>query len=108
MDKINLIAKYLKYHWVFTSFITYELFACVLKLTAGINITIPCLYTTVFGIHCLGCGLTTAFIEILKLNPANAWNSNPLVFFIIPMASIFLIRDFMRFNKRIAKPAYTN
>jgi len=82
--------------------------SCLLRIFTGINVTIPCLYTTIFGFHCPGCGLTAAFIELLKLNPVNAWNHNPLIFIVVPCAALYMILDLLRFNKRISKPAFSN
>lgn len=79
------------------------LFSCLLKVATGINITIPCLFKTAFGIHCPGCGLTSAFIELLKLNPQSAWDHNPLIFAVIPSAAFFLVNDFIRFSKKATK-----
>ena len=36
------------------------------------------------GIPCASCGVTTAFLRLLRLDVTGAWEANPLVFFLIP------------------------
>lgn len=77
----------------------YFLVSTILKATTGIDICIPCLWTLIFGFHCPGCGLTTAFISILKLNFIEAFESNWLIFIILPAGLYFLINDFVKYKK---------
>src|SRR5690349_4796306 len=39
---------------------------------------VPCLFTAVFGIHCPGCGMKSAIIQLLGLNWREAVATNPL------------------------------
>ena len=39
---------------------------------------VPCLFTTFFGVHCPGCGMKTAIIQLLGLNWRAAVATNPL------------------------------
>jgi Protein of unknown function (DUF2752) len=41
-------------------------------------IDVPCLFTAVFGIHCPGCGMKTAIIQLLGLDWRGAVTTNPL------------------------------
>jgi hypothetical protein len=84
------------------------LFSCILKITTGINITIPCIFKTFFGFHCPGCGLTSAFIELIQLNPARAWEHNPLIFIVIPGAVGILIGSIKKFSKNNAPVIFSN
>jgi hypothetical protein len=105
---VKLLVAYIKANWVFALFIFYMVFSCMLKIFTGINITIPCLFTTFFGFHCPGCGLTSAFIELLQFNPAAAWDHNPLIFVVIPGALAILFASIKKFSKRNASLSYLN
>lgn len=60
------------------------------------NHTIPCLYKTLFGIECPGCGTQRAFIELLKGNLAEsikAWPALlPMMFMLIYLVLFLVFR----------------
>lgn len=62
----------------------YFVFSVVLSAFFQIDITINCLWRTIFGFKCPGCGLTNACIELVKLRFHKAFECNPLVFIVIP------------------------
>jgi len=76
------------------------LFSCLLKIITGVNITIPCIFKTFFHFRCPGCGLTSAFIEILKGNLYHAWDHNPLIFIVVPAAIVYFIMDITKFRNQ--------
>jgi len=78
----------------------YFLVSSILKSATSIDICIPCLWQTIFGIHCPACGLTTAFVHLLTLDVKGAFDSNWLIFIIIPIGMYFIIKDFYAFHKR--------
>lgn len=80
----------------------YELVGMTLYMFSNgdIDVCIPCLWTTIFHVHCPGCGLTTATMSILKLNFAGAWEANPLVFVVVPAIIFYAAIDFLQFRKR--------
>ena len=82
--------------------LSYEMVAMLLyAITDGeIDVCIPCLWTTIFGVHCPGCGLTTASIDLLKLDFAGAWEANPLVFAVLPAIVFFAVSDFLKFRTK--------
>ncbi|MFN5458347.1 MAG: DUF2752 domain-containing protein [Bacteroidota bacterium] len=94
-----LVLKYIRKNWLFSTLIFYEIIAIILKFFSGINLTIPCFFNFFFKINCPGCGLTRAFISLISLNFADAWNKNPLIFFVIPIIIFFLIYDFNKFKR---------
>jgi hypothetical protein len=53
---------------------------------------IPCLFKTLFGIECLGCGLQRAIVLILKGNLIEAFFMYPAIYM------IFLFAGMMIFN----------
>ncbi len=88
--------------------LSYEMVGMVLyALTDGrIDICIPCLWTTIFDVHCPGCGLTTAAINLLKFDFTGAWEANPLAFVVLPAIAYFAVMDFLSFRThQLSKPA---
>jgi len=65
-----------------------------------IDICIPCIWKIMFGIDCIGCGLTSSFIYILQLNFLDAYLINPLIFILIPFGIIYLKLDYDNFLKK--------
>ena len=83
--------------------LSYEMVGMVLyAVTDGrIDICIPCLWTTIFHVHCPGCGLTTAAINLMKLDFTGAWEANPLAFAVLPAIAYFAVMDFLRFRTHL-------
>jgi len=77
---------------------SYLLFSALLKSTTGIDICIPCIWQSIFGIHCPGCGLTTAFISLIEFDFRNAFESNWLIFIIVPIVIYYVIQDYFKFK----------
>jgi len=78
----------------------YFLFSVVLKALTDIDICIPCIWKSVFGFHCPSCGLTTAFISIIKLDFKNAIETNSLIFIIVPFGIYYMTRDYVKFQRK--------
>jgi hypothetical protein len=85
---------------VFVVITAYFFFSIILNVTSGIDICIPCLWKSVFGFHCPGCGITTAFINLMNLDFSKAIQSNWLILIIIPFGTYFIIQDFIQFIKK--------
>lgn len=71
----------------------YFVVSSILKLSTGIDICIPCIWKSIFGFQCPGCGLTTAFIDLLKLDFKGAYGSNRLIYIVAPAVLYFIITD---------------
>ncbi len=100
---IKTIFSYLLDNWVYSAFAIYSLIGIVLHQFFEIDILIPCLFTTLFDVHCPGCGITHAFIELLSFNFAEAWHYNPLIFIVIPAGAFYVVKDFKSFyDKKIS------
>lgn len=97
---IKILSCYLKKNWIAFSIAGYFIFSCLLKLFTGIDICFPCLWTAIFGVHCLGCGLTTAFIALLGFDFIGAYTSNPLIFIVLPAGVFFILQDFYKFYSK--------
>jgi hypothetical protein len=93
-----MIIKYLYINRYYTIAISYFLLSILLKMHGIVDITIPCFFSYVFDLHCPGCGLTRAFIEILRLNFKEAWSYNPIIFIIIPSMGYFIIKDYFKYK----------
>ncbi len=76
----------------------YLLGSTVLCAATGIDICIPCIWESVFGFHCPGCGMTKAAIACLRLDFGGAWGHNPLVFIVVPIIGFIVVRDAHRFG----------
>ncbi len=68
-----------------------------------IDILIPCLWKTCFHSECPGCGMTTAFIDLLTLDFVAAFYANPLVFIVLPVLSLYIVKDFRKFKRQSQK-----
>jgi hypothetical protein len=77
----------------------YFVLSALLFILADIDICIPCIFKTFLGVSCPGCGLTTAFISLIELNFTKAYESNWLIFIILPFAIFYSIKDFFVFWK---------
>ena len=68
------------------------------------KITIPCFFKTVTHIPCPGCGMTRAFIQIMKFNFVKAFQYNILsipLFFIILVFDFFMIYDLIKKTNKV-------
>ncbi|WP_343559890.1 DUF2752 domain-containing protein [Sphingobacterium sp.] len=95
-----LVLKYLQIHWIYTIVIGYFGTAIALYMLSDIHILIPCLWKTITGYECPGCGMTTAFIALLHMQWADAWSANPMIYAIVPVFMCLILRDFWRFRNR--------
>lgn len=53
---------------------------------------IPCLFYTVTGLSCPGCGISRMFLNICKMQWYEAFISNPVIFMLLPFAAIYILR----------------
>lgn len=86
----------------------------VYNLIINIKITIPCLFKSITNIPCPGCGLTRAFLAIMKFDFLSALKYNLVsipIFIILITINIYLIIDILKntnltlnfFNKILTK-----
>ena len=73
----------------------------VLESAFNIDICIPCLWKTFLGFECPGCGLTTAVVKLLQLDLAGAYQSNMLVYLVVPVGLFFIFTDYNNFKMRV-------
>jgi hypothetical protein len=77
----------------------YIMFSAILKTVSGIDICIPCIWKSILGFNCPGCGLTTALISLMELNFNHAFEANWLIFIIIPYGIYYLKQDYISFQR---------
>jgi len=66
-------------------------FAMVLFCIFGIALTgSPCMLRTITGMPCPGCGLTRATLALFRLDAAEAFRDNPMVFLVWPSALLLV------------------
>lgn len=63
---------------------------------------LDCVFLTLFGIPCPGCGMSRAVAALFRLDFVSAWNYHPLVF-AMPYVVLYLFCDFKppRLHNRI-------
>lgn len=96
----NLNIQYFTKNMVLAVVGVYIMFSAILKTVSGIDICIPCIWKSLFGINCPGCGLTTAFISLMELNFNHAFEANWLIFIIIPYGIYYLTQDYISFQRK--------
>ncbi|MGI6500203.1 MAG: DUF2752 domain-containing protein [Anaerostipes sp.] len=65
------------------------------------GIAIPCLFRMRTGWLCPGCGITTLFLDLIKLDIKGAYNANPFLFVTGPWIVIFILWDMkLKYEKR--------
>jgi hypothetical protein len=72
----------------------------VLKLVFDIDFLLPCIWKKIFDHECLGCGLSRAFIELVKLNFEKAYSYNKLIFIVFPFSMFLFILDFKKLKSK--------
>lgn len=97
---LKKILAYIKQNIIIGLVGIYFIFSVILRASTGINITIPCLWKTISGHNCPGCGLTTAFEYLVKLEFKAAIDSNWLILILLPFGLVYIIKDFVRFMNR--------
>jgi hypothetical protein len=97
---------YILYHRYFFTIAAYFLFSSILMATTDVDICIPCLWEKLFSFHCPGCGITTAFVNLIKFQIINAYNSNALIFILIPAGIYYFNADYKKFKQRLFTEKY--
>ncbi len=59
-------------------------------LTSSLIQTPPCLFRTLTGLYCPGCGSRSALIQLARGKLYAAWRLNPLMILFLPAAVLFL------------------
>lgn len=60
---------------------------------------VPCVVSYFLHIHCPGCGMTRAYLNLLQLNIAGAFNMHPM-FWSMPILLVFYLKDWHLFKNK--------
>jgi len=96
----NLFMRYCLKNWIYTFLGAIFFLFIILRAYCNLDIGIPCLWHSLFGFECSGCGLTRAATHILKLEFVEAFRMNKLVYIVIPGLLYYIIKDFIEFILR--------
>lgn len=99
-NEIKILRAYLIENRIAAIISVYIIISVIIKSYWHYDICIPCLYKTIFGIECLGCGITSACVELTHQNFVGAYEENPLVFIIVPTLVIYIISDYKKFRRQ--------
>ena len=61
---------------------------------------LPCPFKWAFGVDCLGCGITRAYISLFKLDINGAFEFNPM-FWSVPILALMYLLDGNLFKSRL-------
>lgn len=62
-------------------------------------LNIKCIFKTLTGYICPGCGMTRAFLSIIHLDFKSAFNYNPMIF-MMPVFIIYIFKDGIVFKNK--------
>jgi len=94
---LPFVTGYLKENALMAAVMLYFVSTAGLRAVTGIDICLPCIWRTLFGFSCPGCGLTTAFIYLLRLDFGAAFRSNNLIIIVLP-ASLYYFFKHIQLN----------
>lgn len=100
---LDILIAYAKDNIIVMILLAYYIVGVPLFIFFDIDILLPCLISLVTGHRCPGCGMTTAFMDILKLEFIEAFNSNPLIFIVLPALIYYVTTDFIKFKRNYEK-----
>ena len=69
-------------------------YAAWVRLT---GLAIPCLFRTVTGRLCPGCGVTRLCLALLRWDWAEAWSANPALLLMLPVLAVLSARLAVRY-----------
>ena len=59
---------------------------------------LPCIYKTLFGFDCMGCGLQRSLNHLYHGNFIEAFKMYPAIYILIPLALIIIVSIFYKFK----------
>ena len=67
------------------------------------NIVIPCVFYTVTGLYCPGCGITRLCLSLLKGDLYQSFRYNPIIFIDLPILFILFVLNLLYKDKENLK-----
>ena len=98
-----MLIAYLRQRIVWVGILLYAVTGILLNAFTAYHILPPCLWRTLTGNPCLGCGLTTAFTHLCRLEFSAATAAHPLA---IPIAILIVVGiaiDYYKFTRRYSR-----
>ena len=95
-----MLIAYLRKRIVWASILLYAGIGIVLDAFTAYDILPPCLWHRLFGGACPGCGLTTAFTHLVRLEFRAAIDANPLSPLIALLLVACIVIDYRKFVQR--------
>lgn len=98
-----MLALFYKYLWtnkIISLVGGYIIISVLIKAFLNVDIGIPCLWKSLFGFNCPGCGLTTASVKLTGMDLVGAYKANPLIFAVIPGGAFYVLTDFIKFKNK--------
>jgi hypothetical protein len=95
-----ILLKYIFNNWLYSLLVLYMFISILLFNLLAVDIFIPCIWKKIFKTECYGCGLTRAFVALVNLNFKAAYQSNRLIFIVLPLISYLIINDFYNYLKK--------
>ncbi len=71
-------------------------YALFIRLT---GLAVPCLFRTLTGYQCAGCGMTRLCMALLRLDFKSAWEANPMIILLSPLAAATALDLAVRYVK---------
>lgn len=105
---LTLVIKYIKTYWMSSIFFGYMIVTTLLKAFTSIDITIPCINYLVTGHTCYGCGMTTAVTHLLRFDIRAAFETNALVFIVLPVLGYLIVRHWQQFKNEQQQKSYVD
>ena len=95
-----MLIAYLRKRIVWAGILLYAGIGIVLDAFTAYDILPPCLWHRLFGGACPGCGLTTAFTHLVRLEFRAAIDANPLSPLIALLLVACIVIDYRKFVQR--------
>lgn len=95
-----MLIAYLRKRIVWAGILLYAGIGIVLEAFTAYDILPPCLWHRLFGGACPGCGLTTAFTHLVRLEFRAAIDAHPLSPLIALLLAACIVIDYRKFVQR--------
>ena len=95
-----MLIAYLRKRIVWAGILLYAGIGIVLDAFTAYDILPPCLWRRLFGGACPGCGLTTAFTHLVRLEFRAAIDAHPLSLLIALLLVASIVIDYRKFVQR--------
>lgn len=97
-NTLYIFTNYFKSNISLNAIVSYYIVSVIIKRIFDLDIMIPCLWKSIFGINCPGCGLSRAGEQLLLLDFYGAYQSNPIIYILVPFFICYTIKNFIEFR----------